>query len=94
MEVVLTDAKRYEANAAVLWDAICEQIRTKGIHDVPRDAVASSIGLEPPITQFTEQGKEFRATARVLKDAGLVYAPVNFEFVRLTEAGIRNCEGS
>jgi hypothetical protein len=60
---------------------------------VPRDAVAPSIGITPPVQELTKDHREFLDTGNVLKNAGYIDAPVNFEWVELTDRGMGFCEG-
>ncbi len=87
--VFLSEALNQQAER--LMSAICEQALTKGNHDVPRDAIAPSIGLETPVSGSGADSRKLRETAQVLKDAGYITAPVEVEFVRLTELGLSVC---
>jgi hypothetical protein len=80
-----------EQQAERLMSTICEQVLSKGNHDVPRDAIAPSIGLETPVSGLGADFRKLRETAQVLKDAGYITAPVGVEFVRLTELGLNVC---
>jgi len=60
---------------------------------VARDEVAPSIGIDPPVENLTRESREFFHTALVLKHAGYIRGvPVNFEWVELTDEGIRAYE--
>ncbi len=80
-----------DQQAERLMSAICEQVLSKGNHDVPRDAIATSIGLEAPVSGLGADSRKLRETAQVLKDAGYITAPAGVEFVRLTELGLSVC---
>ena len=80
-----------DQQAERLMSAICEQVLSKGNHDVPRDAIAPSIGLETPVSGLGADSRKLRETAQVLKDAGYITAPVGVEFVRLTVLGLSVC---
>jgi hypothetical protein len=89
----LTDTQWYEEQAQLLLQAVCEEARWAGSRRVDRDAVALSIGINPPVRNLTEEAREFRNIGRVLKVAGYIDAPVNFEWVVLKDKGVRFCEG-
>jgi hypothetical protein len=59
---------------------------------VARDEVAASIGLDPPLLDLTNDAREFVNTAMVLKHKRYIRGPVNYEWVQLTNEGIRACE--
>jgi hypothetical protein len=84
---LLTDTQAYEEQTQVLLQAICEEARSAGSRRVARDAVAPSIGITPPVMNLTKDAREFINTGLVLKRAGYIDAPVNFEWVDLTDMG-------
>lgn len=88
----MTDARRYMERSRELMSAICRHARRTGTRTVRRDEVASNIGIYPPVRNLTKDAREFRETALVLKQAGYVTGPGNFEWVRLTDEGARACE--
>ena len=75
-----------------LMAAICDYARRTGRRRVTRDEVAASIGLDPPLVDLTNDAREFINTALVLKHERYIRGPVNYEWVQLTDEGIRACE--
>jgi hypothetical protein len=90
---VIDGAHRVSVANGVLLQAICKEARSAGSRRVTRDAVAPSIGINPPVRNLTKEAREFIDTGLVLKHTGYIDAPVNFEWVVLTDKGVRFCEG-
>ena len=74
--------------------AICDYARRTGRRRMDRNEVAPSIGIDPPVVDLTKDAREFVNTALVLKHNGYIRGPVNYEWVQLTNKGVRACEAN
>ncbi len=88
----MTEEHELKERAEQLMAAICNRARRTGGRRVARDEVASSIGIESPVVNLTEEAREFRAIAQILDGVGYITGTSYYEFIHITQAGIKACE--
>jgi hypothetical protein len=85
------EAQARMERAEQLMAAICERARQTGNRRLKRDDVASSIGIDTPVSNLTPDAREFLKTAQILKHNGLIEGTSYYELINLTQAGIDAC---